>query len=570
MQRARIWLVLGCASAIVACSDQAGSGGASGASGQGASGAGGAGASTAGSGMAGSGAGGAGAAGAAGTGGSGGSELPPSTLRVTLPQAARDAAWANPGVYPVLPVRVKVAGGTPQAVRARVGDGAWVDAAASGDGFLARVPIGALADGLTTLEAEASEAGKAPARAMATLGIGRAGVQFTQFSRDGSAGTPALHATDHGLFLTWADRSDGGHKKAWIQEVDGAGRGVGTKVALVARPEEVLTARVAFGGDEVAVLYQVPSAATPYMSYLTVLDRAGSQRLAPIALDPMGMNGSFSGGVVWDGTGFVAVWRSWGGTPSEIRWMRVEGTSHRVTGPVVVTRAGAGTAAEPIGGFEPFSFVTVQAVGATSVIGFVRAHWSVPIDLAIPRSEVAVVSADGTVTGPIHAGLPEDYTFHRECRPFRFGDGFALVWSAKDLTSPEDNIPNKLFAARMTAAGALDPMRGAGALMFDAREDRDEPFLLDRPGGAVMAWTDQRSYAVSLQTGRIELYLAPVGPDLKTAEPVIFPHARFVAGTSDLSMESLGTNVMLTWSDERHGMGIADPKPEVYLETGWF
>ncbi len=561
MQRARIRLVLGCALALAACSDSASKGHGSGGAGS---------PGVAGAGAAGAGVGGAGVGGAGATGGAGGSALPPSTLRVSLPQAARDAAWANPGVYPTLPVHVKVGGGTPMAVRARVGDGPWVDATANGDGFLARVPIAALADGMTTLEAEASEAGKAPAHARATLGLGRSGVQLTEFGRDGSAGTPALHTTDHGLFLTWADRSDAGHKKAWIQEIDGAGRGVGGKVALVARPEEVLTARVAFGGDEVAVLYQIPGSSTPYLSYLTIVDRAGSQRLAPIALEPAGMHGSFSGGVVWDGTAFVAVWRSWGAAPSEVRWIRVEGTSHRVTGPVVVTRAGAGTAADPIGGFEPFSFVTVQAVGATSVVGFVRAHWSVPIDLAIPRSEVAVVAADGTVTGPAYAGLAEDYTFHTECKPFRFADGFALVWSAKDLTSSKDNIANRFFATPMAATGGLDPTRGAGNPMFDALDDRDEPFLLDRPAGAVMAWLDHRSYAANLQTGRIELFLAPVGADLRTAEPVVFPHARFVAGTSDLALESVGTNVMLTWSDERHGMGIANPKPEIYLETGWF
>jgi len=43
-----------------------------------------------------------------------------------------------------------------------------------------------------------------------------------------------------------------------------------------------------------------------------------------------------------------------------------------------------------------------------------------------------------------------------------------------------------------------------------------------------------------------------------------------VAGTSHLDAAPAGTNVILAWIDERHGLGIMDPKPEVFLETVWF
>ena len=45
---------------------------------------------------------------------------------------------------------------------------------------------------------------------------------------------------------------------------------------------------------------------------------------------------------------------------------------------------------------------------------------------------------------------------------------------------------------------------------------------------------------------------------------------RFVAGTSDLMATNAGSNVVLIWVDERHGNGIADPKPELYFETAWY
>ena len=37
-----------------------------------------------------------------------------------------------------------------------------------------------------------------------------------------------------------------------------------------------------------------------------------------------------------------------------------------------------------------------------------------------------------------------------------------------------------------------------------------------------------------------------------------------------LAGANAGTNVLLVWIDERHGLGIADPKPEMYFETAWY
>ena len=51
---------------------------------------------------------------------------------------------------------------------------------------------------------------------------------------------------------------------------------------------------------------------------------------------------------------------------------------------------------------------------------------------------------------------------------------------------------------------------------------------------------------------------------------VVFRHARFIAGTSQLGLTPIGSNRLLTWIDERHGNGITDPAPEVWIDLAWY
>jgi len=51
--------------------------------------------------------------------------------------------------------------------------------------------------------------------------------------------------------------------------------------------------------------------------------------------------------------------------------------------------------------------------------------------------------------------------------------------------------------------------------------------------------------------------------------PAVFGHAVFIEGTSQLNGAPLGSNVLMTWVDERHGNGLFDPKPEMVLDTAW-
>ncbi len=501
-----------------------------------------------------------GGGGATGSGGVGGG----ASLTLSLPQATDGAMLANPTVYPEIPLHV-VATGAATAVEVSLG-ATTVDATdTDGDGtWTALLPIDGLPDSTVAVEARGQTAGGDLSTASADLVLSSTGVQLTVFDEVGFAGAPRIHRRDGSIWLTWTDRFEP-EAESWARQIDGGGRWIGDRIRLVDETEETLYARAAFGNDGIGLLYHAPGG--PYTTHFKIVDFEGNELLAPIALDPSGTNGSFGGDIAFDGESFVAVWRvNDGAGGGELRWLRVEEASGTVTGPVVVAAAGND---DPAGGFEPFSFVDVERIGDVSLVSFVREHWHDTLAMALPKSQLATVSQDGTVSLGF-LGTEASWTFHREARLYPMDGEVAAIWSATDLTSPETTIPNHFFGARSDGTGATT-ISGDGAVVVDAVDDRDEPFLADHPVHyGVLAWLDHRAYTLEPNNGRIELYAAAVDDSLATGDPVVFPHARFVAGLAQLKGLTLGTNVMLVWLDQRHGSGILDPKPEMWLETVWY
>ncbi|MGZ3443680.1 MAG: hypothetical protein ACXVDD_29360, partial [Polyangia bacterium] len=504
-----------------------------------------------------------------GSGGSGGG----ATLSLTLPQALDGALWADPAVYATLPLRITVGDGSAQSVSVAIG-GMSVTAVDQGGGaWLATIPASGLADGLQPLDVTATASG-ASGVAHATLGIGRAGAQLTSFASVGVAQSPSLLRDLDGApgrWLAWTDRSMA-QQKAWLSRLDGAGRFQGARTLLVdgGAADEILYARVVKGAaGTLGVLYQTHGG--PYKNWFKIVGSDGSEKHVAIALDPASMYGSFGGDLSFDGSGYVFVWRSNDGAGhSTVYWMRVDETSGATVGPIVVAKTGAGTAADPIGGIDPISFVKLQTAGDLSTVAFVRGRWDAIAAAAVPKSELVLVEADGTVTMSTLADRAHDELWHGESRVYKVGADVVAVWTAKDLNDPADNPSNVVYGGKLSSTGAMSP-GGAGASLVAAVDDRDEPFLIAHPEHyGVLAWLDHRTYTTDPNNGRIQLYVAPVAADLSTSHEVVFPHARFVAGTSDLMETTAGSNVILLWVDERHGNGIADPKPELYFETAWF
>lgn len=487
---------------------------------------------------------------------------------VRLPQAIAGAMAADPTSYPTLPVHVAV-GGAVDTVSVRLDDGPAVAASPGTGTWVAAIPVKDATDGLHTVTATASGS-EGAVEASAELVLGADGIQWTDVAIDGNAGTPILHRRpgEDMLWLTWADGSDGPDRRGWLEPVDGAGRSLGDRVALTPDGVDAPYARAAVGHTAIAVYYQSPGGG-PYFNRLRVVDFSGAEVVAPIDLEPPGGFGSFGGDILYDGAAFVATYRSNDGMGGgDVWWIRVEEASGTVTGPVKVASSGDG---DPDGGFEPFSVVSIAAVDdARSVVTFVRDRYNAGLDLELPKTQLVVVTAAGEVEGPDFVASGADFQWHWEGRAEPAGADVLLLWLTDDLNDPSPTIPTALRGARVDPAAAVGHDEGAGTVLVSAPETRGEPaFIITDEAPGILVWTDQRSY-VDLQTGRIELMARRItDAALNTDDEDTIAHARFIAGAAHLGGAAAGTNAVITWIDARHGNGILDPKPEVYLETIW-
>ncbi|HUH03572.1 MAG TPA: hypothetical protein VML75_16360 [Kofleriaceae bacterium] len=475
---------------------------------------------------------------------------------VVLPQAIDGAMRANPIAQPTITLRIATEGVATKVV-VRIDETDQRDAAADGaGGFQLDLDIATLGEGEYTLRAIGSGVDATTQEASAVLVLGNTGRQLTSVAIDGNAGTPRLHARGDQRWLTWTDGVP--TRRVWTQRLDGAGRPQGERIELVTSTEDILYARAAFGKDSVAVLMQTPGG--PYTNAVTIRDLDGGTLLEPIPLDPEGSYGSFGGDIQYDGDGFVLVWRvNDGAGGGEVRWMRIDESDRTITGPIPIARSGNGN---PDGGFSPFSFIRVAPVGESSVVSFTRDRWDATLELAIPRCQVAVVDRAGLASGATEAAVGGGFFYHHECRAFSRDDHAVVLWGAADLTSAEDEPPTGFYRTATDTTGALPAGRGNGTLEISAPLHRSEVHLVGATGE--LAWLDERSY-VDLLNGRIQLYTAPLGG----GDEVVFPHARFISGTSELGGIGAGTNTMLVWIDERHGGGITDPRPELWFDTVW-
>ncbi len=491
--------------------------------------------------------------GAGGSGGSGGASL-------VFSQARLDALYANPEVYPTIPVRVRAAASV-DAVLVRLEDQSFQATGPDAAGeWLAEVDISGLTPGLVTLTAEAEGI-----TTDVDLVLGTEGVMITEFQTDGSGTGPRLFSTDASLSLVYAKREP--EHAVLLLTLDGGLRPVGEPVTLLGSPAAPLYAESLVVGDRVGILYQEQG--TPYANYFTVVGLDGTELVAPIALDPAGASTARGGALTYDGEAFVAVFRVIGATQKDILWVRVNPETGEVAGPTVIASAGAGL---PIVDFIPFSPLSIAPMEGSTLVAF---EGEVPIPslgLDIPHSHYVTVQADGAASPPVRFEQ-DDFTFHYEARLFTVQDKLVSLWSSGDLTDETIPIPTD-FRTKVLGADGEFPS-GDGNMVLDAPDDRAEPFMLSHSHHhAVLAWTDHRSYTEEgIQNGRIELFTASVSDALEADEPVIFPHARFIATTGELNAAPAnpsGSNVVLTWVDERHGGGVTDPRPEVFLETAWY
>jgi hypothetical protein len=500
------------------------------------------------------------------SGSSGGSSSggDPNVLTLALPQAMDGAMWANPFTYSEVPLHIAVTGKASQ-VDVELGGKTF---AATDDGtgtWTAKLALAGLADGEYEVKVAAEGENATPVSMTATLVLGSEGRQLTVYDQVGLARSPQVVLRDGHLVVTWIDRSAGGNAQLYMSQIDGAGRFIGERVTLAKSPNnEILWAFVAHGTSSIGILYK--EFGTPYRTFFKMADATGKELSAPVALDPIGMEGSWGGDIAYDGSGYVAVWRSFNGDANELRWARFDEKTAAMTGPMVVAAAGTGN---PVGGFDPFTFLKVKPTGDLSVITYVREHWSILLAMEIPRSEIAVVKNDGTVAWSGVLGNSSDFTWHRESRVFDVGGQLVSLRTLSDLEDPNANPEVAFYAARVGADGTIDK-NASGTKMFTALDAREEPHMTAHPSafGALM-WLDDRKYSIDISKGHIDLYVALVNDDLTIREPTVFERVSFYSGLAELNGVAVGTNIPMFWVDKRHSVGL-DTKWELYFDTAWY
>jgi len=488
----------------------------------------------------------------------------PEKIELALPQAMDGAMWANPFTYAEIPLHVAVTG---KASKVDVIlDGKTFGATDDGGGtWTAKVAIAGMKDGDYELKVQAEGDSATPADISATLALGSEGRQLTVYDEVGLARSPQLVLRDGHLWLTWIDRSAGGNARLYMSQVDGAGRFIGERVTLAQSPNnEILWAFVAHGKSSLGILYK--ELGTPYRTFFKKVDATGKELSAPVALDPAGREGSWGGDIAYDGTGYVAVWRSFDGNANELLWARFDEASDAQTGPIVVAAAGPGN---PVGGFDPFTFLKVKPSGDLSVVTYVREHWSILLGMDIPRSEKAVIGKDGSLVASGLLGDPADFTWHHESRVFDVGGQLVSLHTASDLNDPSANPEIAFYASKVLPDGTI-AKGDKGTKMFTALDAREEPHFTAHPGafGALM-WLDHRKYSEDLANGHIDLYVSLVNDDLTTREPTVFENVSFYSGLAELNGVAVGTNVPMFWIDRRHSVGI-ESKWELYFDTAWY
>ena len=487
---------------------------------------------------------------------------------LSFDQALGGALNANPEIYSNIPIRLSSSTNL-QSLAIELDGQRWTAENLGQQKWLANVHIGNLSDDSYAIQAVGlAKSGEIISHV--DLVISRNGIQLSKYDEVGFSGTPRMHRRGQDLWLTWTDRA-ADQAEAWLQKIDGAGRWLGERIALVNAEQETLYARTAFGDDHIGVLYQQNGG--PYRNYFKIVDLSGKDIIPAMPLEEAGYEGSYGGDIAFANGHYFMTWRSNNGPQdSSIYWLKIHAETFQKIGPVKVASAGAGTALEPDAHFLPVSKISLAVHGETSLVAFVRGYWHPWLAMNIDKAQVVTLSSAGAIEEKVYNGGAIPLTYAHEGRIFHDGDNFVSLWSEVDLNAPQDNSDQTLFKAeRYSKYGRRTNDLAGPSTLLQAPGHRAEPYLVTRPEHAsLLLWTDNRSAQENLLEGRIELFAAPLSNQFNLGEEIIVPHARFIEGTSSLQGQAQGSNVLLTWIDERHGMGIIDSKPELWLETLWF
>ncbi len=211
------------------------------------------------------------------------------------------------------------------------------------------------------------------------------------------------------------------------------------------------------------------------------------------------------------------------------------------------------------------------------MVTYTRDVYNSLVQLNIGKLFVARVDlASGTLAAPPQAVEDSDWDFQQFGHSMiALADGsFALVYEATDTAAAiapksacDETLERDLFfAMRFDAQGnrTTDPQP-----IFDYEGTRQYPRIAEHPDGFAMFSEDQRSEC-NASGAHIGMAMNVVPPDFSSLlDPYLEAPGSIGLPPEEPTLAVTGTSFVVSWSDNRHGSGLLDPKPEVFLETYW-
>jgi len=504
---------------------------------------------------------------------------------LSLPQLVHGVARVDTSAFAKIPVVVAVTGGVPSTVQVSVDTAPAVIATATdATHFVAALDVSGLSPGSHALTATATGASSATG----SLVVDTGSLKFTSYATAGPAYASHLLPAPAGdrLAFTWVSVANGKTHQLFLNYLDGAGtRLLPSDVVLNDPNDEPLSGYTAFSADAIGVVYHVLDPATSHWRVkMRVVDATGADTVPTMDLT-QGQDAFALGAAGADPGGFSAAWlhisppTDAGVSPVEVRFARWDVATSALVGPIVLD-----SDQPPVQGstqgpqtLEPLAEMGIACNASICLVLYSRDVYNAEVQLNEAKLFLATVSlATGQLTGVPRAVEDTDWDaqmFGQQLVALADGS-FVLVYTAVDTAAAVNPITtcdstlerDLLFSVKIDATGKL---HGAPAPVFDFQGSREYPRVAQHPDGWALFWEDQRSEC-DATGGHIGMAMNVAAPDLGSLlDPYLEAPGSIGLPPEYPSLAVTGTNFVAAWSDNRDGMGLVQPKPELFLETYW-
>jgi len=504
---------------------------------------------------------------------------------LSLPQLVHGVARVDTSAFLTIPVVVAVAGASASGVQVTVDSNAPVTATSTdATHFVAEVDVSGLSGGSHTLTATAAGG----ATATGSLVVDTGSLKFTSYATAGPAYASHILLAPSGdrLAYTWVSVANGTTHQLYLNYLDGAGtRLMPADVVLNDPGDEPLSGYTAFSGDSIGVVYHVLDAATGHWHVkMRVTDTTGTDTVPTMDLT-QGQDAFSLGAAGVDPGGFSAAWlhisppTDAGEPPVEVRFARWDTATSALVGPIVLDSdqpQAAGSTQGPQT-LEPLAEMGIACNTSVCLVLYSRDVYNSLVQLNEAKLFLATVDlVSGKLSGTPQAVEDTDWDaqmFGQQIVALPDGS-FVLVYTAVDTAAAVNPITpcdmteerDLLYAVKIDATGKLV---GAPAPVFDYQGSREYPRVAQHPDGYALFWEDQRSEC-DATGGHIGMAMNVAGPDLSSLlDPYLEAPGSIGLPPEYPSLAVTGTNFVAAWSDNRDGMGLVQPEPELFLETYW-